>query len=82
MDMRPFWEKLRVIFVETHRDNIVESLKKEDAIYRGNEPECWACGHPIHKSHRSRRLDGQKIHIKCFKKMKMIAKQKVVINGA
>lgn len=71
--MGSFWEKLKTIFIKKDKDNIVESLKKEELIYTGKEHNCWACAYPIHKSHRSRKLNGNHIHIKCFKKLKKLA---------
>lgn len=44
--------------------------------YTGLEPLCMACQYPIHESQRSRRLEGKRIHSKCFKDIK-----KMVLEG-
>lgn len=70
--MRSIWHKIKSIFVKKYKDETAEAFKKEKLIYTGHEPECWACGEPIHQTHRSRRLNGNKIHSKCFKRLTKI----------
>lgn len=70
--MRYIWEKVKTIFIEKYKEDVIETFKKEKLIYIGQEAKCWACDQSIHRSHRSRRLNGNKIHIKCFKTLKKI----------
>ena len=79
--MISFWNKLKSIFVQKHKEDTVADFKKEELVYTGHEKECWACSQPIHKTHRSRRLNGNHIHIKCFRKLKRIALGGKNING-
>ena len=54
-------------------EKIKEEFDKTTLIYTGDEPDCWACRLPIHKTHFSRRLNGNYIHRSCFRKIKKIA---------
>lgn len=70
--MRNIWLKIKSIFIKKHKEEIVNDLKKEKLVYTGNEPDCWACNQAIHQKQRSRRLNGNKIHIVCFRRLKKI----------
>lgn len=70
--MRQIWQKLKSVFIRKYKKETVETFKKEKLTYTGEEPECWACAQPIHLTHRSRKLNGNKIHVKCFKRLRRI----------
>lgn len=67
-----FWDKIKQIFLKSERDNLEKEVEKEKLEYTGYEPDCWACGYPIHHTHKSRKITGNKVHNKCYKKLKKI----------
>lgn len=73
--MRYTWQKIKSIFIKKYREEVIETFIKEKLTYTGEEPNCWACDEPIHKTHRSRKLNGNKIHIICFKRLNKIRKK-------
>ncbi len=76
-----FWEKVKEIFQKKESEFLEDKVRDDNLLYRGDEPECWACNFPIHKSQRYRRLEGKKMHKTCFKKLKKIAKNGMSLNG-
>ena len=68
-----FWDKIRRIFTKKESKNLEERFEKDDFQYTGDEPVCGACQMPIHGSHRSRKMNGKRLHIFCFRKIKRIA---------
>lgn len=75
-----FWESIRDIFRREEAAYIEDQIRDDPLLYIGDEPECFACALPIHGSHKSRRLEGQGVHIYCFKKLKRIAKGGMNLN--
>ncbi len=68
-----FWNKIKEIFLRKEKKKLDEDFQKDQLIYTGDEPECWACQLPVHETHFSRKLNGNRIHRTCFKKLKKIA---------
>ncbi len=79
--MRPIYNKIKAIFLDKYQKEVTETFKKEKLSYNGLEADCWACGEPIHKKHRSRKLNGNKIHIKCFKILRKIMRKGAKSDG-
>ncbi len=73
--MRYIWQKIKTIFIKKYREQVIETFIKEKLTYTGQEVNCWACDESIHKDHRSRKLNGNKIHIICFKTLNKIMKK-------
>ncbi len=75
------WNKIKEIFLKKEKKKLDEEFEKETLEYTGDEPDCWACGLPIHETHFRRKLNGNPIHLTCFKKLKKIALKGGSIDG-
>lgn len=73
--MMNFWTKIAKIFRKKEKSRIEADKKTDALIYKGDEPLCFACGLPIHSTHRSTRLQGNKYHSKCMRRLKKLAIQ-------
>ncbi len=69
-----FWEGIKKIFQKNEAENLEEDIREDELVYIGDEPTCFACDMGIHSSQRSRRIDGKRMHIQCFRKMTKIIK--------
>ena len=72
-----FWNKIKNIFLKKEKEKLDEEFDKNELQYTGEEPECWACQLPIHETQFSRRLNGNRIHRSCFKKLSCIRRSSV-----
>ncbi len=79
--MRYIWQKIKTIFIKKYRQEVIETFIKEKLNYTGQETDCWACDEPIHKRHGSRKLNGNKIHLICFKSLRKIMRKQGRADG-
>lgn len=69
-----FWEEVKRIFQRREGKNLEEEISEDELSYTGEEPVCSACEMWIHKSQKSRKLEGRRMHIPCFRKISKIIK--------
>lgn len=68
-----FWTKIRSIFKKNNEKELNKRFDNDELVYNGEETNCWACQMPIHDTQKSRKLNGRRLHIFCFRKIKKIA---------
>jgi len=69
-----FWEEIKKIFQKKEGDYLQREIEDDELQYTGEEPTCSACDMGIHSSQKSRRLDGKRMHVQCFRKITRIIK--------
>ena len=69
-----FWEEIKKIFQKKEGRNLEQEISEDELSYTGEEPVCFACDMAIHESQKSRRLDGKRMHTRCFRKISKIIK--------
>lgn len=70
--MSSIWDKIKKIFIKKHKQEIVLTFEQQELVYKGEEEKCWACGFPIHRIHKARKLNAKRVHTKCYKILKRI----------
>jgi len=66
------WNDTKKIFEQKYKQNTVTAFIKQKFKFAGDELECWACGFPIHLTHKTRRWNGKLVHARCSKKLNRI----------
>lgn len=67
-----FWDEVKRIFQKKEGQNLEETIREDELLYIGDEPICSACDMGIHETQKSRKLDGKRMHVQCFRKISKI----------
>ncbi len=69
-----FWEEIKKIFQKKEGAYLEDQIEEDILEYNGEEDICSACDMAIHQSQKSRKLNGKRMHIQCFRKISRIIK--------